>query len=120
MSRKALTCGKLPIGRPHTEWSSCCCSPLPNPVAQQAQQLADLLRAYDLMSHVNLIPWNPVDESPYKRPGKAKVSAFKDILEKSGIPVSVRTTRGLEAAAACGQLRNQFQKAQLQDPKPLL
>lgn len=48
-----------------------------------------------------------------------QVTAFKEVLEKAGIPVSVRTTRGLEAAAACGQLRNQFQKTQLQDPQPL-
>lgn len=48
-----------------------------------------------------------------------QVTAFKEVLEKAGIPVSVRTTRGLDAAAACGQLRNQFQKAQLQDPQPL-
>jgi len=86
----------------------------------QAKELAGLLRQYDLMSHVNLIPWNPVDESPYKRPDKAKVTAFREVLEGARIPVSVRTTRGLEAAAACGQLRNQFQKARLQDPRPLL
>lgn len=39
----------------------------------QAQELASLLRHYSLMSHVNLIPWNPVDDSPYKRPGSGKV-----------------------------------------------
>lgn len=39
----------------------------------QAQELAALLRQYHLMSHVNLIPWNPVDESPYSRPGRGKV-----------------------------------------------
>lgn len=48
-----------------------------------------------------------------------QVAAFKEVLEKAGIPTSVRTTRGLEAAAACGQLRNQFQKTQLEDPQPL-
>jgi 23S rRNA (adenine2503-C2)-methyltransferase len=48
-----------------------------------------------------------------------QVSAFRSVLEGAGIPVSVRTTRGLEAAAACGQLRNSFQKQQLQDPQPL-
>ena len=35
---------------------------------------------------------------------------FKAALEEAGLPTSVRETRGLEAAAACGQLRNAFQK----------
>ena len=39
-----------------------------------------------------------------------RVMAFKRMLDNSGIPTSVRITRGLEASAACGQLRNQHQK----------
>lgn len=42
----------------------------------QAGQLATLLRCNDLVSHVNLIPWNPVDESEFKRPAPADVKAF--------------------------------------------
>jgi 23S rRNA (adenine2503-C2)-methyltransferase len=38
------------------------------------------------------------------------VYAFRDILEGLNVPASIRQTRGLEAAAACGQLRNAFQK----------
>ncbi|CAG9467009.1 unnamed protein product [Pedinophyceae sp. YPF-701] len=60
--------------------------------------------------HVNLIPWNPVDESEFKRPSRDTVRRFKEALESKGIPCSVRQTRGLEAAAACGQLRNRYQK----------
>jgi 23S rRNA (adenine2503-C2)-methyltransferase len=41
--------------------------------------------------------------------------AFKRTLDKSGIPTSVRITRGLEASAACGQLRNRHQKEPMQD-----
>lgn len=85
----------------------------------QAQQLVDLLRQHRLMGHVNLIPWNPVDESEYKRPSKARVAAFQRVLEEAGLPVSIRTTRGLEAAAACGQLRNMYQKQGLSNPKAL-
>lgn len=40
---------------------------------------------------------------------------FQRALEEAGIPVSVRITRGLEAAAACGQLRNEFQKTPLSE-----
>lgn len=79
-----------------------------------AEELAQLLKRYDLRSHVNLIPWNPVDDSGYKRPDKAHVRAFAAVLEKNRIPVSIRITRGMEAAAACGQLRNQHQKSPLQ------
>lgn len=41
------------------------------------------------------------------------MSAFVGALERQRVAVSVRHTRGLEAAAACGQLRNQFQKEPL-------
>jgi 23S rRNA (adenine2503-C2)-methyltransferase len=78
-----------------------------------------LLRRHKLMSHVNLIPWNPVGESEFKRPSRARVEAFKAVLQDAGLPVSVRTTRGLEAAAACGQLRNMYQKQGLSNPQPL-
>lgn len=78
------------------------------------------MKRYKLMSHVNLIPWNPVDESDYRRPSRNSVLAFQKVLEAAGLPVSVRSTRGLEAAAACGQLRNRFQKQGLENPIPLL
>lgn len=80
-----------------------------------AEQLANLLKRFDLRSHVNLIPWNPVDDSGYKRPDKAHVRAFAAVLEKHRVPVSIRISRGMEAAAACGQLRNQHQKSPLKD-----
>ena len=43
-----------------------------------------------------------------------RVMAFKRVLDAAGIPTSVRITRGLEADAACGQLRNRNQKEPLQ------
>lgn len=73
------------------------------------------MRSRNLVSHVNLIPWNPVDESSFKRPSKGSINSFKKILEARGISVTVRVTRGLEAAAACGQLRNEYQKSGLAD-----
>ena len=83
---------------------------------EHAEELAALLRKYNNMrSHVNLIPWNPVDESEFKRPSKNAVQRFVGVLERSGIGCSVRVTRGLEAAAACGQLRNKHQSSPLQE-----
>ena len=40
----------------------------------------------------------------------AAVYEFRNILEEMNVPASIRQTRGLEAAAACGQLRNSFQQ----------
>ena len=45
----------------------------------------------------------------FKRPDKAHVRAFAAVLEEQRVPVSIRVSRGMEAAAACGQLRNQHQ-----------
>lgn len=75
-----------------------------------AEELAALLRANgNMKSHVNVIPWNPVDDSEFKRPSRNGVRKFVQILEKNGVRTSIRVTRGLEAAAACGQLRNRHQ-----------
>ncbi len=79
----------------------------------QAAELAALLKAHDLGSHVNLIPWNPVTESEFARPSRNRVFGFVRALEAAGVTTTVRVTRGLEAAAACGQLRNEHQKLPL-------
>lgn len=81
-----------------------------NDSPSHAEELALVLKTYGSMkSHVNVIPWNPVDESEFKRPSKNGVRKFVNVLELKGIKSSIRITRGLEAAAACGQLRNRHQ-----------
>jgi len=59
----------------------------------------------ELLSHINLIPVNPVPGSSYSPSAIDKVSAFETALRKANIPVSVRTERGSDIAAACGQLK---------------
>jgi 23S rRNA (adenine2503-C2)-methyltransferase len=54
---------------------------------------------------VNLIPFNPVDPSPYGRPAKSAIEAFRHTLEAERIVATVRYSRGVESDAACGQLR---------------
>jgi len=54
---------------------------------------------------VNLIPYNPVAGMPFARPGPAAVERFRAALEAAGVVATVRWSRGLEADAACGQLR---------------
>lgn len=82
---------------------------------QHARDLASLLKLHgNMKSHVNVIPWNPVDESEFKRPSRNAVTTFVRVLEQAGVRTSIRITRGLEAAAACGQLRNQHQTTPIQ------
>ena len=81
-----------------------------NDQPEHAKELGRLLYARNLASHVNLIPYNPVDDADFKRPSRATVYAFRDMLEQERVPASIRQTRGLEAAAACGMLRNAYQK----------
>jgi len=64
--------------------------------------LARLLRG--MLCHVNLIPWNPVPGMPLGRSERRRVLAFQDELLKASIPCTVRVERGVEIAAACGQL----------------
>jgi len=70
---------------------------------EHATELAHHLRGFQ--SHVNLIPYNPIQEVDYKRPSEQRVQQFVSGLKQRHIAVSVRYSRGLEADAACGQLR---------------
>ncbi|KAF8646880.1 hypothetical protein HU200_065686 [Digitaria exilis] len=89
-----------------------------NDEKEHAEELAELLRTCGGGYHVNLIPYNPIEGSEYKRPYRKVVQAFVDALEARKITVSVRQTRGLDANAACGQLRNEFQKNPLLESSP--
>ncbi|MED6158267.1 hypothetical protein PIB30_031224 [Stylosanthes scabra] len=84
-----------------------------NDSVENAIELAKLLHEWGPGYHVNLIPFNPIEGSEYRRPYKKAVQAFAAALESNKITVSVRQTRGLDANAACGQLRNNFQKSPL-------
>ncbi|MBE9012205.1 23S rRNA (adenine(2503)-C(2))-methyltransferase RlmN [Pseudanabaenaceae cyanobacterium LEGE 13415] len=80
-----------------------------NDCAEHAIELADHLRGFQ--SHVNLIPYNPINEVDYQRPDQRRINQFVKVLSDRNIAVSVRKTRGLEADAACGQLRASFVNA---------
>jgi 23S rRNA (adenine2503-C2)-methyltransferase len=74
-----------------------------NDLPQHAIELANLVGGFQ--SHVNLIPYNPIQEVDYQRPDEKRIQAFVSALKQRKIAVSVRYSRGLEADAACGQLR---------------
>lgn len=54
---------------------------------------------------VNLIPYNPTPELPFGRPAAGEPEAFQERLQAAGLIATVRWSRGLDGAAACGQLR---------------
>jgi 23S rRNA (adenine2503-C2)-methyltransferase len=71
---------------------------------ETAEELARLLRG--LLCHVNLIPLNPTPAEPsFERPSPHRIERFAEILRRHGISTTVRYSRGVEIAAACGQLR---------------
>ncbi len=74
-----------------------------NDSPSQAQELAALIKGWQ--THVNLIPYNPIQDADYQRPNARAIQVFADVLATANITVSIRRTRGLEAQAACGQLR---------------
>jgi 23S rRNA (adenine2503-C2)-methyltransferase len=76
-----------------------------NDSLDQARELAALLR--QLPCKINLIPFNPFPNSGYERPSKATITRFWEALTQSGYVVTVRTTRGDDIDAACGQLVGQ-------------
>lgn len=67
--------------------------------------------ANSLKAKLNLIPYNPIAEMDYERPGEEQVALFAKILEDRGVPVTVRKTAGRDIHAACGQLRLDREKA---------
>ncbi|MEC4805720.1 MAG: 23S rRNA (adenine(2503)-C(2))-methyltransferase RlmN [Jaaginema sp. PMC 1079.18] len=79
-----------------------------NDLPEQATELAHKLRGFQ--SHVNLIPYNPIDEADYQRPWRSQIETFQSVLQEHHTAVSVRYSRGLEANAACGQLRTNMGK----------
>lgn len=77
-----------------------------NDSPEQARELGSLLKG--LLSHVNLIPLNPVPEKKFRRTGPAGVQEFKAVLEKMGVAATIRREMGAEIDAACGQLRRRI------------
>jgi 23S rRNA (adenine2503-C2)-methyltransferase len=79
-----------------------------NDTERDAKELGRLLRGK--LAHVNLIPFNPVDDTPYSAPDRLGVRRFKELVEAQGLNVTVRDTRGREADAACGQLHERVMR----------
>jgi 23S rRNA (adenine2503-C2)-methyltransferase len=74
-----------------------------NDEEEHARQLGEITQG--MISHVNLIPWNPADSfSRFEAPSNNRVRRFREALEAQGLTVTQRMERGQDIAAACGQL----------------
>jgi 23S rRNA (adenine2503-C2)-methyltransferase len=76
-----------------------------NDRTEHAVEMIELLK--DIPCKINLIPFNPFPHSGYERPSNNSIRRFQDLLYKAGHNVTVRTTRGEDIDAACGQLVGQ-------------
>ena len=77
---------------------------------EDARELVRLLKHYKLPAKVNLIPFNPWDGAPYECSTPERVKRFSDIVFEGGISAPVRTPRGRDIDAACGQLKTAAEK----------
>lgn len=69
---------------------------------ESAKKLIEFAKS--LPVHINIIPWNPVEELPYSEPSRAECNSFNNALKKAGFNVTVRMKRGRSIGGACGQL----------------
>jgi 23S rRNA (adenine2503-C2)-methyltransferase len=72
---------------------------------EHARELVRLIRRYRLPAKVNLIPFNPWAGAPYECSTDERIRAFSSIIFDAGISAPVRTPRGRDIDAACGQLK---------------
>ena len=71
---------------------------------EDARRLVRLIRG--IPAKINLIPFNEWPGTPYKRSSWERIEAFADIVHKAGYASPIRTPRGEDIMAACGQLKS--------------
>jgi 23S rRNA (adenine2503-C2)-methyltransferase len=77
---------------------------------EDARELVRLLRKYQLPAKVNLIPFNPWPGAAYECSDPERIRRFSNIIFEGGISAPVRTPRGRDIDAACGQLKTAAEK----------
>jgi 23S rRNA (adenine2503-C2)-methyltransferase len=83
----------------------------------EARALVKLLRG--IPSKINLIPFNPWPGSPYECSDWDQIEAFADVVNKAGYASPIRTPRGRDIFAACGQLKSESQKIRASERRRL-
>ena len=77
---------------------------------EDARELVRLIKHYKLPAKVNLIPFNPWPGAPYECSTPERIRRFSEIVFEAGISAPVRTPRGRDIDAACGQLKTAAEK----------
>ncbi|TAD78025.1 MAG: 23S rRNA (adenine(2503)-C(2))-methyltransferase RlmN [Sphingomonadales bacterium] len=77
---------------------------------EDARELVRLLRQFNLPAKVNLIPFNPWPGADYETSTPERIRAFSQIVFEGGFSAPVRTPRGRDIGAACGQLKTAAEK----------
>lgn len=75
-----------------------------------AHELVRLIKHYKLPAKVNLIPFNPWPGAPYECSEPDRIARFSEIIFDAGISAPIRTPRGRDIMAACGQLKSASEK----------
>lgn len=79
-----------------------------NDTVEDAKTLVRLLKG--IPAKINLIPFNPWPNSPYERSDDKQIRIFADIIQRAGYASPVRTPRGEDILAACGQLKSDSER----------
>jgi 23S rRNA (adenine2503-C2)-methyltransferase len=82
-----------------------------NDTDEDARRLIQLIKDYGIPAKINLIPFNEWPGAPYQRSSNNRIRAFADIIYKAGYASPIRTPRGEDIMAACGQLKSATERA---------
>ena len=78
---------------------------------EDAHRLIDHIKRHNIPAKINLIPFNEWPGSPYKRSSNNRIRAFANIIYQAGYASPIRTPRGEDIMAACGQLKSATERA---------
>ena len=88
-----------------------------NDSLKEAKALVNLLKG--VPAKINLIPFNPWPNSPYECSDWDQIEAFAEVINRAGYASPIRTPRGRDIFAACGQLRSESKKLRASERKKL-
>ena len=84
-----------------------------NDTLADAKELVRLMRHYNVHAKFNLIPFNPWPGSTYECSSNNAMHRFSDYLNDEGYSAPIRTSRGRDIMAACGQLKSASENAKM-------
>ena len=77
-----------------------------NDSPSDAEMLAEKLKS--IPCKINLLPYNEINTLPFQKPSDSQIERFQKTLWKAGYTALIRTSRGADISAACGQLAGQL------------